>query len=164
MTYPQLDPYFGAMKRILPLLIPAVLTFSCSENEIPENVINEEGQSTSIADLNVSEKSELAALMRVMEAHADSVAASFANEGPFPQLPIGVDRLKTASPTKDMHIDAISFPIFVDEYQVKLTALHSVADSGRRDAYNALVQTCANCHYTHCPGPLMKIEKMFVEE
>lgn len=149
--------------RSIILLTCTLLITACGGNEETYESSAERSE-VPIEELEVAEKSELAALMRVMEAHADSVAASFANEGPFPQLPIGVDRLKTATPTEDMHIDAISFPIFVDEYHAKLIDLYSVEDSGRRDAYNALVQTCANCHYTHCPGPLMKIEKMFVQE
>jgi hypothetical protein len=28
--------------------------------------------------------------------------------------------------------------------------------------YNGLVQSCANCHTTHCPGPMMRIKKMYV--
>ena len=150
------------MRNII-ILTCTLFISACGGNEETQESAAEQSE-TPIEELEVAEKSELAALMRVMEAHADSVAASFADEGPFPQLPIGVDRLKTASPTQDMHIDAISFPIFVDEYHAKLTDLYSVEESGRREAYNALVQSCANCHYSHCPGPLMKIEKMFVQE
>lgn len=108
--------------------------------------------------------SELALLMRTMAAHADSVKAGLARgDKQLPPYPERIKTLLTATPTKDMHIDPITFPTFGKDYQAKVKALYKAARKDRSAAYNALVQSCANCHTTHCPGPMMRIKKMYVK-
>jgi len=108
--------------------------------------------------------SELALLMRAMAAHADSVKTGLARgDKQLPPYPQSISKLLTATPTKDMHIDPITFPTFSKDYQAKVKALHKAARKDRSAAYNALVQSCANCHSTHCPGPMMRIKKMYVK-
>ena len=111
----------------------------------------------------VAPPSELALLMRTMAAHADSVKAAI-NRGDkkLPPYPKEIAKLMTATPTDGMHIDPITFPTFAKDYQNKLGRLYKVKGSERQQAYNALVQSCANCHGTHCPGPLMRIKKMYI--
>jgi hypothetical protein len=106
--------------------------------------------------------SELALMMRAMAIHADSVKAAVRRSGDLPPYPKEFKKLLTAEPTKGMHIDPITFPTFGKDYQNKLDRLYKVKNSDRTQAYNALVQSCANCHGTHCPGPLMRIKKMYV--
>jgi cytochrome c553 len=106
--------------------------------------------------------SELALLMRAMAVHADSVKAAV-NRGDR-KLPAKPDfaALFSATPTEGMHIDPITFPTFGQDYLHKVDALYKAARKDRPKAYNALVMSCANCHGTHCPGPLMRINKMYV--
>jgi cytochrome c553 len=112
----------------------------------------------------VAPASELALLMRTMAVHADSVKAAV-NRGDkrLPPYPKEIEKLFTAKPTDGMHIDPITFPTFGKDYQAKVNALYKAAKKDRKQAYNALVQSCANCHGTHCPGPLMRIKKMYVK-
>lgn len=106
--------------------------------------------------------SELALMMRAMAIHADSVKAAVKRGGELPPYPKAFKNLMKAEPTKGMHIDPITFPTFGKDYQTKLDRLYKVKKSDRTQAYNALVQSCANCHGTHCPGPLMRIKKMYM--
>ncbi len=106
--------------------------------------------------------SELALMMRAMAAHADSVKAAVNRGDDLPRYPKAFKNLPKAEPTKGMHIDPITFPTFAKDYQNKLGRLYKVKGSERQQAYNALVQSCANCHGTHCPGPLMRIKKMYI--
>ncbi|HQW04286.1 MAG: hypothetical protein IPH05_13425 [Flavobacteriales bacterium] len=105
--------------------------------------------------------SELALMMRSMAAHADSVKARIARNADLPPNPKKFRGLLTATPTEGMHIDPITFPTFGKDYLSKLGNLYKVKKGERTKAYNALVQSCANCHGTHCPGPLMRIKKMY---
>lgn len=106
--------------------------------------------------------SELALLMRTMTAHADSVKAGLARgDKKLPPYPAGVEHLLTAKPTAGMEIDPITFPTFGKDYQAKVAALYKAPARKRTQAYNALVLSCANCHSTHCPGPMMRIKKMY---
>lgn len=111
----------------------------------------------------LSPPSELALMMRAMAAHADSVKASIGRGTDLPPYPKAFKGLLKAEPTKGMHIDPITFPTFGKDYQNKLQALYKAGKNGRTAAYNALVQSCANCHGSHCPGPLMRIKKMYVK-
>ena len=110
----------------------------------------------------VSPPSELALMMRAMAIHADSVKAAVRREAELPPFPKTFKNLVKATPTQGMHIDPITFPTFAKDYQTKLDRLYKVKKAERTQAYNALVQSCANCHGTHCPGPLMRIKKMYV--
>ena len=108
--------------------------------------------------------SELALLMRTMSVHADSVKAALGRgDRRLPPAPAGIDLLLRATPTEGMHIDPITFPTFGKDYQDKVDALYKAARKDRAQAYNALVQSCANCHGSHCPGPLMRIRKMYLK-
>lgn len=115
------------------------------------------------SDQQLEEPSALAKLMRVMERHADDVKAGLATGAELPPFPEGITDITTATPTEGMHIDPISYPVFAKDYQAKVQALYDAPVEDRSTAYNALVQSCANCHRSHCPGPLMKIDKMYVE-
>jgi hypothetical protein len=106
--------------------------------------------------------SELALLMRAMAAHVDSVKATIARGGELPPFPEDFAKLFTATPTEGMHIDPITYPTFGKDYLAKLDMLYEGTEEERPRLYNALVQGCANCHGTHCPGPLMRINKMYV--
>ena len=113
---------------------------------------------------DVAPPSELALLMRHMAIHADSVKKGLARgDKELPPFPDGVKTMLTTTPTQGMHIDPITFPTFGKDYQDKVAALYKAARKDRTMAYNALVQSCANCHGTHCPGPLMRIKKMYVK-
>ncbi len=105
--------------------------------------------------------SELALLMRAMAAHADTVKAAVARGEDLPPYPKSFNNLMKAEPTKGMHIDPITFPTFGMDYLDKVDRLYKAKKADRTRAYNALVQSCANCHGTHCPGPLMRIKKMY---
>ncbi len=107
--------------------------------------------------------SELALMMRAMAAHADSAKAAIGRGDELPAFPKSFSGLLTATPTQGMHIDPITFPTFGKDYQAKLDKLYKVKKGERTQAYNALVQSCANCHGSHCPGPLMRIKKMYVK-
>ncbi len=106
--------------------------------------------------------SELALLMRAMADHVDSVKASLKRNGELPPRPTDFEALFTATPTEGMHIDPITYPTFGKDYLAKLDLLYEGTKEERPALYNALVQSCANCHGTHCPGPLLRIRKMYV--
>ena len=118
--------------------------------------------STQIDNNSIAEKSELALLMRVMEKHGDEVRKALNTGEALPSRPEGIALLLTAEPTPEMHIDQQTFPVFVSQYLDGVDALYLAAAQDQEHAYNAIIQSCSNCHTINCPGPLMKIEKMFI--
>lgn len=151
------------MRKLKPILSLVSLVFACSPAGTKKKDLVAEGKShVPVSALTLGEPSHLAKLMRIMEAHGDSVAVALEAGNELPPYPDAISALTTAEPTEGMHIDEITFPVFAETYQEKVAALYEVSESERTDAYNMVIQSCANCHYAHCPGPLMKIEKMFV--
>ena len=145
---------------LLPVVVLALLGCISQQPALPAAAA---AVATSV-DQDLKPASELALLMRTMAIHADSVKA-VVNRGDkkLPPYPEQIRTLLTAIPTDGMHIDPITFPTFGKDYQSKVDALYKAARKDRKQAYNALVQSCANCHGTHCPGPLMRIKKMYVK-
>lgn len=141
------------MRRSFPLLLLLVAMVAC----VAQRPYAEVKDHAAIQD----DTSELVLLMRTMADHADLVKAALKTDGKLPPKP-DVSRLMSATPTEGMHIDPITFPTFSADYVKKLDALYKAPKKTRPQAYNALVQSCANCHGVHCPGPLMRIRKMYV--
>ncbi|MBK6831650.1 MAG: hypothetical protein IPG92_13330 [Flavobacteriales bacterium] len=142
-------------RLLVPLLLLGII--ACSAQQAGEPDLAADPQ-------EVAPPSELALLMRHMAAHADSVKVGLARgDKELPPYPTKITTLFTATPTKDMHIDPITYPTFGKDYQDKVAALYKAARKDRPMAYNALVMSCANCHTTHCPGPMMRIKKMYVK-
>ena len=149
------------IRIVVPLLFIGII--ACSAQQANEAALEATPELTDGNPQDVAPPSELALLMRLMAAHADSVKVGLARgEKELPPFPTEIATLFTATPTKDMHIDPITFPTFGKDYQDKVAALYNAARRDRPTAYNALVQSCANCHSTHCPGPMMRIKKMYV--
>jgi cytochrome c553 len=155
---------FGPMKRrslfLIPLVILAILGCFAAPGELRPLA----APLTADGGQDLKPASELALMMRVMAVHADSVKAALRRgDRRLPPAPAGIERLLEATPTEGMHIDPITFPTFGKDYQDKVEALYKAARKDRAQAYNALVQSCANCHGSHCPGPLMRIKKMYLK-
>ena len=144
------------MRRpLFPVLLVIVALVSCFARQA-------ETAPTAPAAQDVKPPSELAFLMRLMAAHADSVKAAIGRDEELPPYPKEIETLFTATPTEGMHIDPITYPTFGKDYLRKVEMLYAGAEEDRPRLYNALVQSCANCHTTHCPGPMMRIKKMYV--
>lgn len=159
-------PYFWPtmnLRNQLPIVLVILAMVGCfAKRAEPTPHAEATAQPTvELTEQDVAPPSELALLMRHMAAHADSAKAAIARGGSLPPFPTEINTLFTAKPTDGMHIDAITFPTFGTDYQAKVKALYKTSKKNRTQAYNALVQSCANCHGTHCPGPLMRIKKMY---
>jgi hypothetical protein len=147
MKFP-LNRYTGVFLSVVVLCI----SFNCST-----------GVSTEPDTESTQEKSELASLMRVMELHGDEVRKALKNGAALPPPPEGIDELLTAEPTPNMRIEQQTFPVFAQEYLKGIDALYKVESKKQQDAYNTVIMSCSNCHTVNCPGPLMKIDKMFID-
>jgi len=144
---------------IITLLVLAIMALSArTSGNTPRPVVSEMG-SASIQDLKPP--SELALVMRALAIHADSVKATLGTKRALPPYPTEAATLLTAKATDGIHIDPITFPTFAHDYLKKLDVLYKAKKKDRALAYNALILGCATCHTTHCPGPLMRIKKMY---
>ncbi len=105
--------------------------------------------------------SELALLMRNMASFMDTAKSHTVRGIDRPPYPEQFKKMKTATPTEGMVEHAVFDP-FADFFLTTLDSYYKAKKKDRVQRYNALVQACANCHMQVCPGPLVRIKKMYV--
>ncbi|MEO8069459.1 MAG: hypothetical protein ABI599_17305 [Flavobacteriales bacterium] len=145
----------------LPLLLGCLSDGTPELSDTPQKEITEKAPLDPAPSIpKTSKKSPLAQLMREMTAHADSARAALKRNDEPPPYPSAVSELLTAAAT-DSTLDRTSFNILAKDYLEKLKTFQAAPASSRAQAYNGIVQSCATCHGSLCPGPLMLIRKMY---
>lgn len=107
--------------------------------------------------------SELAQLMRDMVAFADSTKRRLEHDEDLMPKPAVFANMLTAQSTPGM-VDHRVFDPFALAYLRQLDSLYAVPASGRQQAFDELIQYCAACHGSVCPGPLTRINKLHLEK
>lgn len=156
-----------ARKLLTSVILFLALLIGCLSDRTPIEHTPAEQDTTALAPLEpapaiprTAKKSPLAQLMRAITAHADSVRAALKRNAELPPYPTVVSDMLTATPT-DSLLDHRTLAIFSKDYEGKLNALYNAPIEHRTQAYNGMVQSCATCHSTMCPGPLVLIRKMY---
>lgn len=109
--------------------------------------------------INPNGSSELAQLMREMQASAEA-ARQIVEAGGVPEnLPTAFSKIHTAQPT-DSEMKKESFDAFATHYLNRLELLYKSPKEEARQNYNAVIEACLSCHYDHCPGPIKAIHKL----
>ena len=129
--------------------------------------VNEQSQNVTttvvIADANPNGNSELASLMLALFEDADSVRMLIASgEGNIsPEFVENIRKSHAAIPTKP-EMKPAEFETF---NQVLLNEANTLlaSDSATIQQFNSMVDRCMDCHYTVCPGPTERIEKLYIK-
>jgi len=110
-------------------------------------------------DINPNGSSELALLMRKMNQHVQQAREDVQN-GRIPQAyPSEFEKIYSATPTTETTKKEY-FNHYADVYISALRSYSKSEQENQKKNYNNLVSACIVCHTTHCPGPLMVIEKL----
>lgn len=135
-----------------------VVFISCSEeaettetNEVPElknEIYNPNGDS------------ELALLMRAMYENGEQVKKEI-REGRSELSLNSFEKIHSAVPT-DSTVRGPKFKAMADAYQAAVASLEAspVKDYGKM--WNIVIDNCMSCHGVFCPGPRMKIRKLYI--
>ncbi len=107
--------------------------------------------------------SPLARLMREMTAFADSAGKRLQRGEGLPPEPQHFKDMLTVESTPGM-VDHRIFDPFAFAYLRQLDSLYKVPATEQQQAFNELVQYCAACHGSVCPGPLTRINKLRVPD
>jgi hypothetical protein len=106
--------------------------------------------------------SELALLMREMAAFSDSAQARIRRGAELPPQP-DFQAIHTATPTDGvLEMDRGTYTRFADHYLQQVGSLYAADPADRHRAFNATLSGCSNCHTVVCPGPMVKIKRMYV--
>lgn len=149
------------MKKWL-LLLPVIgflAIASCSE----ENEDAVQTQEEKPVDTNPNGSSELALLMRQMFDEGMEMKEAVM-EGKRVESNLPYHNIITATPTEERFKSDPDFPVFAEAYIEAMQNLEEASPEEARLHYSTMITTCMSCHQDMCPGPIVKIEKLYLEE
>jgi hypothetical protein len=106
-----------------------------------------------------NEGSELALLMREMEAEAVSMREAIKNGKELKDLRAQFEKIFTAKST-EASMQTPAFQVMAKNYLKSLNKVYEAPQAERMAQYNIMINDCMNCHKAQCPGPLVRIQKL----
>lgn len=134
------------------LILLIVLLSNCSGKEVKSGA----------SRFTMREDSELTLLMRDMYDYYDSLKVNIEN-GDIPENIKEFHTVHSAISTEPAKAKS-------DLYQAMATVYKESADRLKNhkndipQAFNLMVDNCMNCHQQMCPGPMVKIEKLYLTD
>ena len=111
--------------------------------------------------LNPNGDSELALLMRDMFDDGMRMKQEIL-DGKKPKVLKKFEAIHTAEATEPEKAESDAFKIMADVYLASLKDLKNASKEERYERYQNVVQSCMSCHQAMCPGPIVKIKKMYL--
>lgn len=111
---------------------------------------------------NTSDDSELTLLMREMYDEGLIIKKQI-EAGEKPDLTDYRKRLLSSHSTKPEVAQSDIFKLYAEVY---LDACKTLEDGKNEDIttqYQSVITTCMNCHQKLCPGPMVRIKKLYLE-
>lgn len=158
------------MKRTFPYIALCIVTVAvaCSDPKGPSATDIPATDSTgkvclAPSDRNPNGASELAQLMRTMEAQTATWKTEITeNKAELSPVPDAYATLKTATPTEP-EMKNENYTGFADDFVNFSNALVKAPKAERQTVFNSMVGACMNCHSQMCPGPVKRIKKFYFE-
>jgi hypothetical protein len=128
------------------------ILFSCSEgnSNIKKGI------------LYPNEDSELTLLMRDMYNYYDSLKVNIEN-GNVPSKFRDFSEIHNAVATKPSKSESPLFKAMSTVYVESADRLNS-SKSNMPKIFNTMIDNCMNCHQQMCPGPMVKIKKLYLND
>lgn len=108
-----------------------------------------------------NQDSELTLLMRQMYDHYAAIGDSIG----MPDYQGKVRAFSEVHTAKSTEPTKATSPLYQAMATTYLAAVHDLnqAATARDSSYNIVVDQCMNCHRQLCPGPMVKIEKLYLK-
>ena len=135
-----------------PIMLVLLLLASCAEK-------NTEEQQT---QLNPNGDSELALLMRQMYEDGMLVKQDIIDDNE-PTIFLDHGKILTAEATNKEDVDTEVYRAFANYYLELTDQVNDPMNPNRKEAYINLVNSCIQCHRPICPGPIDRIEKLYLK-
>jgi hypothetical protein len=113
--------------------------------------------------LNPNGDSELALLMRDMHTNGMEVKQQILN-GEKPDVKVDCERLFTAKATEPEKVANPLYKGYATAYEDAVKSLENEFNADPIGSYKTMVDACMNCHREVCPGPMVKIKRMYLSE
>lgn len=136
---------------VLTFILYLTLTLlACNSNPSKKtNVINPNGDS------------ELALLMREMFDKSMEAKKDLENNQSIEAIE-SFDHMKVVEATEPEKANSPLYKSMADSYLASVDAMNDAPAS--HEKFNAMVDNCMGCHQVMCPGPMVKIKRLYLEE
>lgn len=104
--------------------------------------------------------SELTLLMRSIYEEAE-VAKQAIGKGERPVFTVNLEAILTAQPSVESKTKHPQYRRRAKEYLKAAAALQQSSAAEQKQAFNNMVDACMACHRLVCPGPMVRIEKLY---
>lgn len=111
--------------------------------------------------LNPNGDSELALLMRLMYEDGMEIREQI-RRGEKPDIEFDFENIHTAQATDPARMKTSDFDVFAASYVQAVQAYNNARKEEAEIYFNGIVTACMNCHQSICPGPSVRIKKMFL--
>jgi hypothetical protein len=113
--------------------------------------------------INPNGDSELALLMRNMFDDGMETKRQVLS-GEVPRISVDYHHIRDAEATEPEKALSDEYMLYARAYEALADSLLVASPSNRGNAYQLMVGACMNCHQAMCPGPMVKIKKMYLSE
>ena len=113
--------------------------------------------------LNPNGDSELALLMRQMFEEGELAKQAIIHGKKYKTI-LKHEKILTAEATDQDKVENERFENFAKEYLEAMAQMNDANHPNKMEAYSNLISSCVQCHEVVCPGPLVKINKLILEE
>ena len=146
------------MKKILAISILIFLTFLLACTEVEQS-----SDDLPPIQPNPNGDSELALLMRDM--FDDGMRMKkLIKAGKVPEVIENFEKIHSAQATEPEKAASVKFKLFADAYLRSLKELEGASSDDVKLLYNQVVETCMSCHKALCPGPTVRIKKLYLRD
>ena len=141
---------------VLALAVFFVLGVSCQQEETESSQFDNLVQQP----VNPNGDSELALLMRAMVEEAERIKAQIAAGEPV-TITLDHEKILTAHATEPEKAASAEFKTFAATYLQAIEALKAATPVESAVIYDEMISSCMGCHQMLCPGPMMRIKKLW---
>ena len=115
------------------------------------------------APLNPNGDSELALLMRDMFDDAMRMKKQL-QKGEQPVVQKKFTAIRSAEATVPEKAETTIYKVHAETHLATLEALQNAELADAPNLYHNMVESCMNCHRAMCPGPMVRIKKLYLEQ
>ncbi len=106
--------------------------------------------------------SELTLLMREMEIEMMEVKEQI-KKGEKPNISNIYQKILSSHSTEPQKSASAEFKLYAESFLSALETLEKSNPESLSEKYELMVTTCMNCHRSMCPGPMVRIEKLYLK-
>ncbi len=112
--------------------------------------------------INPNGDSELALLMRDMFEEGMNMREEV-KQGKIPTSILEFEKIHSAKATEPEKAASDEYKEYSDSFLQTIAALKTGDEEDATHLYTAMVNSCMSCHQAMCPGPMVRIKKMYLE-